>query len=591
MRVASVLAYLAMAVVCLVFEVFLQDMADLVFAAGPTSLSTGAAWTGLLAFAFQVWFWASVPAYCFAAMKALRRQNPGWLANAVLDVPSYRATSIKGLWDPARGLVWGLTLGVSFAQHGANMALVAGFGLHLLFLALESRVGKGQALWHRLPGLLAWMLTFGIVLVSLLLMRSTSLAHAWQIVNALLGRNPLAEPSLLLNAQLFTDFNVLLLLASVVTVFVIPPLKPLVESAGRWKQYPAALVLLTILALTFLPSVQTHVQHWLVQGLGKGGNGVVSGQDGWLFDARELRALTGSGPLEPDRSVQGSPTSKARDEILAFAQGLKERGVPLLLIPIPMKASLYPEVLTRSDPDDIEAPLEHPAQAILYEQLANAGIDVQDISGALMQLKARHQDVFFKQDSHWTPEAMQEIARAVAVHVRKKYPGIAPDDPLIVDTKAPDAASFGDLAKRLYAAPGLVVGEEGKVLVSFPALDNDSASPITLLGDDFVRIFDDEKLGFASANATHAGFAQHLALYLGTRINTITFNHPSTNAVREALAGRFEDQIKAMKLVIWLVPARDLLLSPGAGVEWGKAPFNTQSSPPQVLEPMVPKGR
>jgi hypothetical protein len=253
-----------------------------------------------------------------------------------------------------------------------------------------------------------------------------------------------------------------------------------------------------------------------------------------------------------------------------------------------MKVSLYPEALTRSDPDDSEAPLYHASQPAFYEQLAKEGIDVQDITAALMQLKKRHEDVFFKQDSHWTPEAMQEIARAVAVHVRKKYPGIIPNDPLVVDVRAPEVASYGDLAERLYPLPGLLLEEESKILVSFPTLENDPQSPICLLGGDDVRIFDDPGLGYVSTTGIHASFAQHLALYCGEGIDTYSSNGGATSAVRKAFASRFDDVVKAKKLVIWLVPARDLMLPGGAGVDWSSAPFNTQTSPPEVLTPMVP---
>ena len=112
-----------------------------------------------------------------------------------------------------------------------------------------------------------------------------------------------------------------------------------------------------------------------------------------------------------------------------------------------------------------------------------------------------------------------------------------------------------------------------------------------LLGDDFTRIYDDPSLGFVQDVDTHASFAQHLALYLGRRIDTTAVNHGGTTAVRRAFAKRLDDEVRAKKLVIWLVPARDLVLPPSAGEEWQDVVFNAQSSPPEVLIPMVSKGR
>jgi len=583
MRLASVLAYLALAAICLAFENVLKEMAGLPFAAGPASLSANTAWIGLFAFAFQVWFLASFLDFVAAAVNTLLPVGAKRLDTAL----SYRATSFTQLWRKDSRWTWAILAAMAVRDHGFNAALVAGFGIHALLIALERSIGKGRALWHRLPGFFAGVVTLLALLVSLLLIHSAGLGHAWQFARALVGFNSLSETTLLLNAQLFTDFNVLILLASTFMVFALPPLPPLIETAGLWKRIPALLILLMFTVSLALPSIHTRVRSWLANGLGKGSNGVVPGAAEWLFDQRELRALTGAGPLEADLSAHGSPSSKARDEILAFARSLKERGVPLLLIPIPMKVSLYPEALTRSDPDDSEAPLYHASQPAFYEQLAKEGIDVQDITSAFMQLKKRHQDVFFPQDSHWTPEAMQDIARAIAVHVRKQYPGLVPADPLIVDTRAPDASSYGDLAERLYPLPELATTEESKVLVSFPDLRNDPDSSITLLGDDWVRIFDDQSLGFAAGPGCHASFAQHLALYLGKRIDTIAINGGAATAVRKEFASRFDDVVKAKKLVIWLISARDLMLPAGAGVDWSGVEFNTQSSPPDVLSPMV----
>ncbi|MDB6138232.1 MAG: hypothetical protein JWO94_1304 [Verrucomicrobiaceae bacterium] len=589
MRAASILACLALAVICLFFSLALHDMAVLAFTAGPAALTPGAAWTGLFAFAFQVWFMSLLLASVASAVKAAPRHPPAWLDKLSTDTLTYRATSISQFWK--QGSNWCI---VAIALSGSLGFSLVAFAMLTGVFMLEQfrgrRTGKEMALWHRLPRFAAWLATFALVLGILLLIESASFGHFWQTAHALVGQNALAETSLLLNARLFTDFHVLLMIASVILIFAVPPLIPLVRIAGRWKQIPAAAVLLVAILYFALPSVQTRMKSWLANGLGQGSGRVVAADGGWLFDAREVEALTEAGPLAPIFSLSGAPVSDAKNEILAFASGLKERGIPLLLIPIPMKASIYPEAITHTDPDDSVAPLYHPDQPAFYEQLAKAGIDVQDITEAFMQLKTRHKDVFLRQDSHWTPEAMQDIARATAAHVRKRYPGLIPADPLIVDTKAPDASGMGDLARRLYPTPWLMLKEESKVLVSFPELKNDPQSSITLLGDDYVRIFDDPALEFDAGADNHASFAQHLALYLGTRIDTLATTYGAVNTSRQEFAQRFDDVVRSKKLIIWLIPARELMLPKKAWTSWFSAPFNTQSSPPEVLEPMVPKG-
>lgn len=560
-------------------------VADVATSAGPDALTPGAAWTGLLAFAFALWFAAlaldSLMMFAWALFPKLRE---GWLV-APDAGPSYRGLSFRQLCG--KGSCW-----VFVAWWAASSQGRLSSSVYLLLAAslavLEPAVVRRTKAWH-VPRLVTWFITFAALLSLVLLLQTASLAHAWQMALALAGQGRPADPSLLLGAELFTDFNVLLMLLSVVIIFFVPPLIPLLRSLqGRGKQIPAFFILLLTLAWFAAPPLQARTKGWLADSFGKGGRSVVPGIEGWLFDERELRAITGAGPLAADLSAPKEPRGKSRDHVLAFARALKERGVPLLLIPIPMKAALYPEMLTRASPDDSGAPLYHPAQQALYEQLAKEGIDVQDITGALMQLKQRHKDVFFKQDSHWTPEAVQEIARAVAEHVRKKFPGVVPGSPLISDARAPDGAGFGDLAERLYLLPEFVVEKESKVLVSFPDLANDPKSPITLLGDDFVSLFNDPRFGYVDADQGRAGFAQHLALYLGTPVDAIISPPADPMASAKAFASRFDDVVRSKKLVIWLVPARDLLLT---STTWRDAPFNTQSSPPEVLEPMVPKGR
>ena len=596
MRAASALVHLALGLVYFIFANLLWTLAGFGFSAGPSSLTPAAARMGLLAYAFGAWFMVAALQMFLGSSVLIRPKHRGWLTVPELSMPGCRSKSFTDLFHSRRVAGWFIPLLAWVILFSAGHPGVPGLHAVLwwasicLLLVIERRFFKGRAIWHRLPGFFAWALTFTLLLLSWVLFRSASLEQARHYFRTLFGGASYTETAVLLDARMFTDFHVLLMLVSTVIVFILPPLHRFIEPLKRWKSLAGGLVVAGIAAFLFIPSFRTRVQSRLYTQVGAVNHSVVIGQDGWLFDPLELRALTGSGPLQPEWSARHSPTSRARDEIVDFARQLKARGVPLLLIPIPMKASIYPEAITRSGADHSEAPLYQADQPALYEQLVKAGIDVQDITGALLQLKARHKPVFFKQDTHWTPEAMQDIARAVAVHVRKKFPGIVPDDPLIVDTKAPDAASLGDLAERLNPLPG-TMSEEQAVLVSFPGIENDPKSPIVLLGDDFTRIYDDPSLGFVQDVDTHASFAQHLALYLGRRIDTTAVNHGGTTAVRRAFAKRLDDEVRAKKLVIWLVPARDLVLPPSAGEEWQDVVFNAQSSPPEVLIPMVSKGR
>jgi len=572
----------------------LGQLADLAFDSAPNSLTPFCAWVGLLAFAMQVYLALSASA---DVVSALKKPND---RKALPFQASYFVGSITEFWD--RWRLWAGRMAFYLLFFLPAFAGIKPFGSqitifvvgHLLLFKIEGRFFQGRALWHRLPRIFACLLTFSLILLSWVFFRSATLDHAMHYYGSLFARHELTETALLNDARILSDYHLLLMIVSAIFVFAIPTLQSLVEPVTRWKKVLAVLVLVTTTAWFVSDTARTYLRSGFIQALGQGNRAVFVGrQSPWLFDGRELDALTGTGALKPEITDSFAFTSKAADHVIAFAQQLKERGILLLLIPLPMKASLYPEYITGTDPDFSEAPLYHPCQPELYERFAKAGIDVQDVTAAFLQLKERKKPLFLKQDTHWTPDAMQELARAIATHVKKKYPGVAAVDRLILDAKAPDGHDYGDLALRLdQAGPGSAFAEESPVLLSFPSLENDPASPMVLLGGDDIRLYDDPAFGFmpqdhAADKPLRAGFAQHLAVYLGKALDTYAPTAAASTAPRQAFAKRLDDEVRAKQLVIWLLPARDLVLPASAGVEWSGVEFNEARHPPESITPEV----
>lgn len=348
--------------------------------------------------------------------------------------------------------------------------------------------------------------------------------------------------------------------------------------------------------LPYAKALRQHTQQLFTTGLGEGNRKVVLGRNGWLFYRPELQALNGWGPLKKEPfSVMKDPTlaqlKPAREWVLQFAAELKSRGIPLLLVPVPVKPMLYPEQLFNRVPD---GPLYHPDQLAFYDELREAGIEVLDLAGPLYELKKRF-PLFLKQDTHWTPEAMKRAAVLVAEQVKKAHPelvdrsAVPPIDPRVHDRKSlgdlVELLDLPDAAARFKAEPAQIVALEG--------LDSDRSSPITLLGDSFVNIYTDPTLGFADPSMAEqdppplmkAGFGYQLALHLARPLDVIAKNGAGTTATRKEFAARPDDVVRSKKLVIWVLAARDLLYSPAAArdanIEWGPAPFNPHSSKPK----------
>lgn len=353
----------------------------------------------------------------------------------------------------------------------------------------------------------------------------------------------------------------------------------------------------------YAKALQQHTQQLLSTAAHEGNRKTYLGYDGWLFYQPEFAALSGYGPLrEEPRSPMKDPSigklHTAKETILEYHAQLKERGIQLMLVPVPVKATIYPESITGTIPRESEAPVFHPDEGQLHLDLRDAGIDIVDITPALLQLKERKKPVYLKQDTHWTFDTMQIMAKALATHIRKTHPTLTEKQPEdMITPRAITGRSPGDLLNLLDLPKGSTLYPlEEQTYVSVPDIQPDPQSEIVLMGDSFVNIYHDPALGFAPPGSTekmHAGFAQYLSLYLGRPLDVIAVNGGGATDVRRVLARRADDEVRAKKLIVWVLSARDLLLTPAAareaGVTWQKVEFSTRKNPPKPIEPMLPK--
>lgn len=120
---------------------------------------------------------------------------------------------------------------------------------------------------------------------------------------------------------------------------------------------------------------------------------------------------------------------------------------------------------------------------------------------------------------------------------------------------------------------------------------SDPASPVVVLGDSFVNIFEDPSLGFSDGEkeSIGAGFSSHLAAALARPVHTIAINGGGASAVREAFAAFPGEVIGKKKIVVWLLSSRDLLLAEiparRAGIEWREVTFPAAIKSPAPVPP------
>jgi alginate O-acetyltransferase complex protein AlgJ len=312
------------------------------------------------------------------------------------------------------------------------------------------------------------------------------------------------------------------------------------------------------------------VQGVLTSTLGQGNLQVYVGRDGWLFLRAGVDALTGPGFLDPatlelrrrggeqwTAPVQPDP----RPALAAFRRELAARGIRLVVVPVPDKAAIHPEKLSRRS---VKAPLSNPSWPELASWLDGQGIAVFDPAPILAGVAApAAAPRYLATDTHWTPEAMDAVARALARDLARH---LEPRSRLAYVEWEERIAGLGDLARMLELPQGQKLYAPQSVTVRrVLAPDGSDVSPwqpdpeaqVLLLGDSFTNVFAREDLGWG----TGAGLAERLSFHLGQPVDRIAINAGGAHASREALArdlaaGR--DRLTGKRVVVYQFADREL---------------------------------
>lgn len=310
-------------------------------------------------------------------------------------------------------------------------------------------------------------------------------------------------------------------------------------------------------------------QYLLTRFLRVGNEQVLIGEQRWLFYRPSVEHLTGPGFLRPDvlaaRRREGSEwqAPPEPDPVLAitdFQRQLKARGIELLVVPVPVKASLLPDRLRRSARS--EAPLRNASMSELLARMQAEGVRVLDLAPVLMEYQIQSQQpAYLRTDTHWSPAAMQAAAVAIARELQELGWIALGDTPYRVSRRSVEHR--GDLAAmlKLDAYP-TAVEPEAIALQQVSGSDDrawsaEGEAPVLLLGDSYANIFSLEALGWG----TSAGLAEHLSLALGQPIDAIRRNDAGAHATRQQLAQELRagrDRLAGKRVVVWEFTEREL---------------------------------
>lgn len=278
--------------------------------------------------------------------------------------------------------------------------------------------------------------------------------------------------------------------------------------------------------------------------------------DGWLFFAPELRLLS-VGKFWGEQATAAAPSRKADEAdpaiaIVDFCNQLKQRGIALLLVPVPPKAAIYPD---KAAPDfDLHGENAAPYLTRFYDELRGNGVDVLDLSPLFLQQRdSEHGPVFCKTDTHWSGKGCVVAAHAMAEKVKLTAP-----ERHDYATHWNQIDLTGDLLALLpHGAPKpppekIFVREVGEK-ANGHAVQPDPESPLLLMGDSHTLVYHDFL-------AQASGLVDQLADELGFPPDLIGTRGSGAGAVRVDLYRRIRKSpgyLAKKKMIIWCFSARE----------------------------------
>ena len=354
----------------------------------------------------------------------------------------------------------------------------------------------------------------------------------------------------------------------------------------------------------FQQQLRPQVQRFLFATLHDTGAKGVLGRDRWLFYRPDLRYLVEPDRLEagvsdsrwvqpPNRSTHRASVEKA---ILRFRDHLQERGIKLVVMPVPGKPSVYPDQVTGRAAGR-ERQFRSPTLALL-DSLQRQGVATVDLFAAFQTAREsggreNTGPLYLARDTHWTPLGAQIAAQAVAAKLSEIH--LSPATRKEFHTQRVAVRRWGDILDMMQI-PGLrgaFAAETAQcVQVLDPALGPlvpgasdrpgtycypGQQAAILVLGDSFCRIYqypEPQSLGEMPAGATtghtsdsgtkrllpgSAGFISHLALALKSPVDAIVSDGGAATDVRRKLSTNPEI-LEGKHVVVWEFAERDIAL-------------------------------
>jgi len=313
-----------------------------------------------------------------------------------------------------------------------------------------------------------------------------------------------------------------------------------------------------------------RTQEFLLKYLGQGNENAYPGRERRLFYRPGIDSVSGPGFLDSDQlalrrnsgdETKAAPHPDPRTAILDFARQLRARDIQLVLVPTPSKATVLPEYFSRRL-ERGALPPRNPSFQTLVAELRGAGVLVFDPVPTLLEARRAHgRPQFLETDSHWTPEAMETVARDLARFLRERTRLPPPGTQYRRVSEA--VSNLGDVARMLRLPSGQNLYRRQTVSIRQvltaagtlwrPRRD----APVLLLGDSFANVYSSAEMGWGEA----AGLTEQLSFCLALPVDRISRNDAGAFATRRLLSrelGRGRDRLLGKRVVVWEFAEREL---------------------------------
>ncbi len=320
------------------------------------------------------------------------------------------------------------------------------------------------------------------------------------------------------------------------------------------------------------------------------GEKAILGKNGWMFYKPDVEYLYKPSVTDPRSKVVDYNSKPVQDDpvsvIVDFKNQLSELGVELLVIIVPGKPSIYPDLINPVLKGSSNRDISH-SQHIL-RLLEENGVKVIDLFKPFLQEKQRDSligdSLYLRTDTHWKNRGPLLAASSVASVVRQMpwFQDNFPKTEYTIDTV--EVFRNGDIGvmtrlsdfkigrwqhklplekTNCYQVFSVTRDDSGEIISRNLYRDEHRKARILILGDSFSRIYQTDE-------PRSAGWISHLAYELSEPMASIVNDGGASTIVRQTLSKK-ASLLKGKKLVIWQFVERDLRYGEEG---WKKVPIS-----------------